>query len=185
MCYTDAIREVYMKKFELAETESDREKLLEEAKKECAETGIPEEDAYYYAGLDEPERFGLDHDFPNLSMEKMKDVHDKLARRKELLKNYADLLRKIRSMEKTKNGLYASIMRKSAEICNIEGHRLSTKVKYDNKNGQKKIDPELYYRTCLICGRKIHAYECKPKDVVIIGETDLPILEERENKRGR
>ena len=184
MCYTENIREVYMKRFELAETEEERETILANAKKECLEAGIPEEDAYYYAGLDEPERFGLENSFPHLSEEKLKDVHDKLTRRKELLKNYADLLRKIKSMEKTKNGLYASIIRKSAEICNIEGHRLSKMVEYDKSEKKGKIDPELYYRTCLICGRKIHAYELKPKDVVIIGDTDLPAFNES-TKRGR
>lgn len=160
-----------MERYEIAKSEAEREKDYEKIVKYLREHGIKED--WKISSLIEVKEsdFGLNNNFPILS-EHDDEVRDRLfVEREMLIGKYNRLRAKLEPMIVLEREIWFQLGQLNKMICEKEGHRLSEKstcdYEPDDYGHHQKIG---YYRTCLVCGKRVYEAGLKYNDVVVKGE---------------
>ena len=160
-----------MERYEIAKSEAEREKDYERIVNYLREHGIKED--WKISSLIETKEsdFGLNNNFPKLS-EHDDESRDKLFIEREILiGKYNRLRAKLEPMIVLEREMWSELGKLNQMICEIEGHRLSEKstcdYEPDDYGHHQKIG---YYRTCLVCGKRVYEAGLKDNDVVVKGE---------------
>ena len=117
--------------------------------------------------------FGINNRFPKLDEADQRKQDVLFNKRHLAINRYNDLCRHLLPMIEEEEKIWNSIEEISNHICEFEGHRLSREL------GEEIVQNELgepgtrYYRTCLVCAKKIYKEELQDNDVVVQGEPRL------------
>jgi len=158
-----------MERFELVETEEERIERYERKKKEL---GWPD---WKMQACDDMMNtsyaWGLENSFKKLTKDEEDKVDELFNKRKKLIEEYKELVEQLKPLLDSECELWEDIHDINKEICEIEGHRLSKKMKEEMEpDGYGTWMTLGYSRTCLICGSKFTT--AKENDVVVKGEID-------------
>jgi len=120
-------------------------------------------------------KFGLKNAFPTLTTEEEQTVDEDFEKRKALIFSYQLIASKLIPLLDKEDELWEDIKALNAEICRIEGHRLSSESnEIYEPDGYGDFESLGYTRTCLVCGKRVFADELTDKDVVVKGKSDIP-----------
>ncbi|MBR4178968.1 MAG: hypothetical protein IKR57_06450 [Bacilli bacterium] len=158
-----------MEEFEIAKTKEEREADIQRIADFLRRNGIKE--TWNITGIlkRKDTDFGIDNDFPNLNERDESKRNSLFTQRKLLIGKYERLREQLLPLLTLERNMWAQLNDLNKEICEIEGHRLSEKVEteYDDDGLSRAVG---YYRTCLVCGKRIYKEGLKEKDVVVKGE---------------
>ena len=160
-----------MERFELVKSEEEREKDYERIVNFFRQHGIKEDWKISSLISEKESDFGLNNLFPKLS-EKEEIKRDKLFKQRELLiSKYKRLAEQLEPLIVLERNMWEELVKLNESICEVEGHRLSEEStrEYDIDDYGHHVGIG-YYRTCLICGKKIYKAGLKENDVVVKGE---------------
>ena len=158
-----------MEIFEIAKTEEEREKDYQKIVEHLRQHGIREDWKISSLIQEKDNEFGLNNNFPKLS-EKDEERRTHLTKIRELaIGKYNSLSEKILPMLILEREMWNQISEINKELCELEGHRLSEKVEteYCDDGLSHSVG---YYRTCLVCGKRVYKEGLKYNDVVVKGE---------------
>lgn len=158
-----------MEEFEIARSKEEREEDIQRIAEFLRRNGIKE--SWNITGILERKDndFGIDNEFPVLNERDEEKRNRLFTERKLLIGKYERLREQISPLLILERNMWAHLNDLNKEICEVEGHRLSEKVEteYDDDGLSRPVG---YYRTCLVCGKRIFKEGIKDKDVVVKGE---------------
>ena len=159
-----------MEKYEIAKSNEEREKDISKITDFLRENGIKSCDKVPNLFQENEYNFGIFNDFPKLS-EADKEKQDKLFReREELIIKYEKIRRRLLPLVLIENNLWDNLREVNQNICELEGHRLSTDVTEEVVPDEIGRPDIYYFRTCLVCGKRVYREKLKDNDVVVKGE---------------
>lgn len=159
-----------MEHFEIAKTEEEREKDYQKVIDYMRKNGIKEELKLFNILNEKTEQFGLNNNFPKLS-ERQDERRDGLFQKRNIqIAMYNRLRVEIEPLLVLERNMWYNLNEINKEICEIEGHRLSEEVSTEYDDDGLGCNSVSYYRTCLVCGKRVYKEGLKRDDVVVKGE---------------
>lgn len=160
-----------MERFELAETEKDREIIRKRYKAQ----GFDDLKINMLLSEDKDfnRNFGLTHEFKELDSKEEEKIDLLFEKREELVEKYAELYEQFQIILNKEYNIWKEIREINNKICEMEGHRLEEK-------SEEMIDDDGYggfisfgfSRRCLVCGKRVNERDIKPEDVVVKGTAE-------------
>ena len=161
-----------MERFELARSKEERRKEYEKVIDYLMSHKGSENSRIKDLIKTKPEDFGLNNDLPDLNEFEQKRVDKLFEERQALIDEYKGISDALKGFLQQEDEVWTKLTNINQQICETEGHRLSSKSDpvYDvNDDGRGKTTT--YYRTCLICGRRINENMMENyRDCVVKGE---------------
>lgn len=161
-----------MNKFELAQTQEERDEKIEFYRQRLIEGGI--KDSYQIESLlayhkeEEKNDFGLENIFPILEESDYQKVVALFEQRDQLIEQSSKYYAELMELRKRITDINSQLIPINQSICTIQGHRLYDTLECDQDlDCHKHITGEYYYRTCLVCGAKVFKESLSKEDVVV------------------
>ena len=159
-----------MEQFEISKTREKREEDYQRILDFMRRNGIKSLDVTNI--LEEKDRdFGINNMFPELSKIEEEKQNQLFTQRQLLIGKYKRICDQILPLLKLEEHAWRSLDKLNHEICELEGHRLSETVTEEiipDDIGHSEVG---YYRTCLVCGKRVYKEGLTDRDVVVKGES--------------
>lgn len=161
-----------MERFEIAKTEEEREEDYQRIIDFLKRNGIKDSLKISDIIVEKKEDFGINNVFPKLSEKDEAEQNQLFAERALLIEKYEKLRKELLPLLAIENQMWQNIVDVNDMICELEGHRLSIEAEWeydiDDYGHYHKIG---YYRTCLVCGKRVYETNLTARDVVVKGKS--------------
>lgn len=159
-----------METFELVRSDEERKKHFESTI-EYLKTHGTEEEWRLREILKEPDsEFGLNNPIPEMGNYEERALRGKFEKRADLIKKYKALSDTFQFLLDKEKEIWSEYTDVSEEICDIEGHRLSSQSYRVYVYDGNKVKTSFWVRKCIICGKEVSASEMTYRDCVVKGE---------------
>lgn len=165
-----------MERFELVESEEDRKREIEELVSYIKKTGSIQAWKIKEIMGEQDGDLGIHHTFQPLDAYNEKQLAERFAVRDRLIEEYRALSAEVKEVLAKEAAIWEKLDGVNNEICNIEGHRLSSETYMVYPEVRSVLGPSkpsshgYLVRRCLVCGKELSASEISYRDCVVKGE---------------
>lgn len=156
-----------MEEFELARSDEERKDRYQSVIDYFAKHGTEEDWRLGELIKEEPSDFGLNNPMPEINSYQQKVLDDKFATRRELINKYKALSDTFKFLLDKEAEIWNRLQEVSHEICDIEGHRLSSESHQVFVNNGKEVKASYWVRKCVVCGKEITESTMSYRDCVV------------------
>ena len=156
-----------MEEFELARSDEERKERYQSTIDYLTQHGTEEDWKLGQIFKEDPSEFGLNNPMQEINVYNQKLLDGKFAARRDLINKYKALSDTLKFLLDKEAEIWTELSNVSHDICNIEGHRLSSESHQVFVNNGKEVKASYWVRKCVVCGKEITESTMTYRDCVV------------------